>query len=230
MMLGIQSTQGYNPIRVKLYQQVAGAQESGGVARPFTQLMPSYNSPLFNLLGIKYVVSSKSLAELSPHGALAEIGLAFDTQGVKVWENSGVLPRVITATEIFLESDLPRAIVDGKMAPVDYRTTVVLQHRPETWGRPAQTQRSVANASVISYRNMRITVAVHTERDAIVVLNDLYYPYWRVYVDGRERELLQANYMFRGVHVKPGEQKVEFRFEPFSVSAIKGTFARLTSR
>jgi hypothetical protein len=233
MMLGIQSTQGYNPIRVKLYQQVAGAQESGGVARPFTPLMPSYNGPLFNLLGIKYLVSYKSLAELSPHGPLAEFGLAFDAEGLNVWVNPGVLPRVLTATEIFLEPDLPRAIADGKLAPVDYRTTVVLQHLPKTWSGAAQTQRSAiplrsqgeVSASLISYRNMQITLAVQAERDAIVVLNDLYYPYWRVYVDGHERELLQANYMFRGVHVKAGEQKVEFRFEPFSVPAIQGTLA-----
>jgi hypothetical protein len=233
MMLGIQSTQGNNPIRVKLYQQVAGAQESGGVARPFTQLMPSYNVPLFNLLGIKYVVSSKSLVELSPPGALAEFGLAFEAEGLKVWENPRVLPRVIVATDIFLEPDLPRAIVDGKVAPVDYRTTVVLPHLPKTWGRAAAVPspgHEEVRASVISYRNMQVTVAVHAERDAIVVLNDLYYPYWRVYVDGQERELLQANYMFRGVHVKPGEQNVEFRFEPFSNSAIKGTLARVANR
>jgi len=189
--------------------------------------MPSYNGPLFNLLGIKYVVSSQSLAELSPPGALAEFSLAFEAEGLKVWQNPGVVPRVITATEIFLEPDLLRAIVDGKLAPVDYRATVVLQHLPESWGRVGHGE---ASASLISYRNMRITLAVHAERDAIVVLNDLYYPYWRVYVDGHERELFQANYMFRGVHVKAGEQKVEFRFEPFSSSAIKGTLARLANR
>jgi len=238
MMLGIQSTQGYNPIRSKLYQQVAGAQESGGVARPFTPLMPSYNGPLFNLLGIKYVVSSKSLAELSPPGALAEFGLVFNAEGLHVWENPNVLPRVITATEIFVEPDLHRAIVDGTLALVDYRRIVVLQHLPKTWSRVAPTQRSAVplrvhgevNDTLISYRNMQMTLAVKAEGDAIVVLNDLYYPYWHVYVDGHERELLQANYMFRGVHVKAGEQKVEFRFEPLSVPAIKGTFARLANR
>jgi len=226
MMLGIQSTQGYNPIRVKLYQQAAGAQESGGVARPFTALMPSYNSPLFNLLGVKYVVSSKSLADLSPQGALPEFNLAFDAEGIKVWENPGVLPRIITATKISLEPDLPRAIEHGKMPLLDYRTTVVLQHVPNTWD-PCHGEFS---ANLISYRNMQVTVAVQAERDAILVLTDLYYPYWHVYVDGRQRELLQANYMFRGVHIKAGEQKVEFRFEPFSVTAIKSTITRLASR
>lgn len=200
--------------------------------------MPSYGGPLFNLLGIKYVVSSKSLAELSPHGPLTEFGLVLDAEGLKVWENPRVLSRVITATEIVLEPDLPRAIADGKLAPVDYRTTVVLQHLPNTWGRAAQTERSAVplpghgevSASLISYRNMQITLAVQADRDAIVVLNDLYYPYWRVYVDGHERELLQANYMFRGVLVKAGEQKVEFRFEPLSIPAIKGTFAGRANR
>jgi len=231
MILGIQSTQGDNPMRVKLYQQVAGAQESGGVARPFTPLMPSYAGPLFNLLGIKYVVSSRSLSELSPNGALAELGLVFDAERLKIWENPGVLPRVIAATEIFLEPDLLRAIVDGKLAPVDYRTTVVLQHLPETWGPAVPLPgRGEVSTRLISYRNMQIILAVQGERDAIVVLNDLYYPYWRVYVDGHERELLQANYMFRGVHVKAGEQKVEFRFEPFSGPGIKGTWARLRGK
>jgi uncharacterized membrane protein YfhO len=73
-------------------------------------------------------------------------------------------------------------------------------------------------------------VGVQSERDVILVLNDLYYPYWRVYVDGGERELLQANYLFRGVYVKAGEHKVVFRFEPLSWPAIKGTVARLRKR
>ena len=238
MMLGIQATQGYNPIRVKLYEQVAGAQDSGGAVRPFTPLMPSYHGPLLNLLGIKYIVSSRTLAELSTHGATAPFKLALGAERLRVWENPDVLPRVLTATEIFLEPDLPRAITDGKMAPVDFRTTVVLQHLPQTWAGIALAGRSAVplpghgevSANLLSYRNMEITLAVRAERDAIVVLNDLYYPYWRVYVDGHERELLQANYMFRGVHVKAGERNVVFRFEPLSAPAIKGTFARLANR
>jgi uncharacterized membrane protein YfhO len=70
-------------------------------------------------------------------------------------------------------------------------------------------------------------VNVQARRDTIVVLNDPYYPAWRVYVDDEERDLLRANYAFRGVHVGPGVHKVAFRFEPFSLYAVRTTAARL---
>jgi uncharacterized membrane protein YfhO len=68
-----------------------------------------------------------------------------------------------------------------------------------------------------------VTIEAESPRDVIVTLHDLYYPYWKVYVDGQESELLQANYIFRGVYVPAGRHTVVFRFEPFSWSALKGT-------
>ena len=237
MIFGIHSTQGYNPLRYALYERSAGAQESFNFVRPFPPLMASYNAPLLNLLGVKYIASTKSLREIDHRVDEKRFPLVLDEEGIKVWQNLEVLPRILTATAIYVEPDLDRAISEGKMAPVDYQSNVVLQHLPDTLSDRHQgygysvplTGQGKATARVLTYRNTEVVVAIQSERDVIVVLNDPYYPYWRVYVDDEERELLQANYLFRGVHVKAGERRVVFRFEPFSWPAVRGTVARLVS-
>jgi hypothetical protein len=235
MVLDIQSSQGYNPLRYRLYDRVAGAPESVGATRPFSPLLPTYNAPMLNLLGVKYIVSKKPVTEIDPNVQVERFPLVFDQDGVRVWHNSEALPRVLAATSLYVEPDLEGAIEGGRMAPLDYRSTVVLPHLPATLAGlngpansvmplPGQTP---AGVRLTGYGNNRVTISVESDRDTIVVLNDLYYPTWRVYVDGQEREMLQANYMFRGVHVRPGEHRVVFRFEPFSGPAFKGTFQRL---
>ena len=48
----------------------------------------------------------------------------------------------------------------------------------------------------------------------VVVLLDTYFPGWVVEVDGQERQLLRANYAFRGVEVSAADKEVVFRYAP----------------
>ncbi len=52
--------------------------------------------------------------------------------------------------------------------------------------------------------------------DRLLFVGDSYYPGWKVYVDGRERPLLRANYMFRAVALDAGEHNVRFIYDPLS--------------
>ena len=45
---------------------------------------------------------------------------------------------------------------------------------------------------------------------------DLYYPGWRVYVDGEESKIEQADYCLRAVALEPGEHHVEMVYAPWS--------------
>jgi len=230
MIFGIQSTEGYNPLRYSLYDRVAGAQPSVLDVRAFSNLMPGYNSPLLNLLGVKYIVSMKSLHEIDPAADEKHFPLVLDGK-IHVWQNPNVLTRVIAATAIYIEPDLDLAINAGTIAPVEFPSTVVLSHIPATLtGVESNAHvvhplpgRGEPRLHMRDYRNNEVTIDVASERDFILELNDPYYFPWRVYVDGHERELLQANYLFRGVHVKSGEHQVVFRFEPLSWPALRRT-------
>lgn len=44
----------------------------------------------------------------------------------------------------------------------------------------------------------------------VLVLSDIYYPGWRVYIDGEEQELLKANNAFMAVKTREGKNNIQF--------------------
>ncbi len=57
---------------------------------------------------------------------------------------------------------------------------------------------------------------VNFSGSGILVIADTWYPGWQVLVDGQERELLRANYLFMGVILDKGDHQVIFRYSPNS--------------
>ncbi len=57
-----------------------------------------------------------------------------------------------------------------------------------------------------------------SERDAILVLSESYYPGWEAEIDGTKAKVLRANYVFRAVCVPEGGHTVVFTFRPASFS------------
>ena len=60
----------------------------------------------------------------------------------------------------------------------------------------------------------RISFNVKTPNDGILISKERYNSNWKVKVGGEERELLNANLLFRGVFVEAGENEVVFEFAP----------------
>ena len=53
---------------------------------------------------------------------------------------------------------------------------------------------------------------MNATRPAVLRLADLWYPDWKVTVDGKPAPLLRADHALRAVAVPAGEHKIEFRF------------------
>jgi uncharacterized membrane protein YfhO len=47
-------------------------------------------------------------------------------------------------------------------------------------------------------------------------MSEAYYPGWKAYVDGREEEILRADYVFRAIPVGPGSHRIEVVYQPLS--------------
>jgi len=62
----------------------------------------------------------------------------------------------------------------------------------------------------------RVEIEVMTSGGAWLVLSDVMYPGWRVYVDDAEAKLHYADYLFRGVWVPQGTHEVDFSYQPRS--------------
>lgn len=62
---------------------------------------------------------------------------------------------------------------------------------------------------------------------ALLVLADVAYPGWRVWVDGRPGSIVTTNYVLRGVPLPEGARTVQFAFLPGSFTV--GMFATLVA-
>jgi hypothetical protein len=69
---------------------------------------------------------------------------------------------------------------------------------------------------IVAYRSNEVVIKVESGRGGVLVLSDLYYPGWKALVDGRERPILRADYLFRAVILGPGRHTVRFVYAPRS--------------
>jgi uncharacterized membrane protein YfhO len=65
----------------------------------------------------------------------------------------------------------------------------------------------------VSYSNNEIKLETSTSAPGYLVLSEVYYPGWKVEVDGRPAGLKRANYAFRAVFLPSGEHHVRFHFQ-----------------
>jgi hypothetical protein len=75
------------------------------------------------------------------------------------------------------------------------------------------------------YTNTEVDVDVEAPSGGILLLNDVCHPWWRATVDGKPREILKADVIFRAVSVPPGRHMVRFTFHP-----LAGAFAEITEK
>lgn len=67
-------------------------------------------------------------------------------------------------------------------------------------------------------KSNKITIYLELESNSegFLVLSEIYYPGWRVFVNGKEKEVLKANSLFRAVHISEQSNRIEFIFKPRS--------------
>ena len=111
-----------------------------------------------------------------------------------------------------LSAPLPRAFVIPAIPPVrrpEFESE--LAPRWETGSlQTASLRLSVAPADITSYEPEHVRVTVSSRENGMLVLTDLYHPFWRVVVDGRPADLTPALFLFRGVDVSAGTHRVDF--------------------
>jgi uncharacterized membrane protein YfhO len=71
---------------------------------------------------------------------------------------------------------------------------------------------STATATIQEKRNEYIKISAKTNATALLFISEIYYPYWKAYVDGKETEIIKANYAFRAVVIPAGTHTLEMKF------------------
>jgi hypothetical protein len=144
-----------------------------------------------------------AIGQEDPNGALG-VGYAPLAGALRAW----VVGQAITV------SGPVEALKAVSADSFDPSSTVVLEEPASgILGQPAP----VGLARVVDNHDPNeVIVEADSAGPAWLVLSDLFYPGWRVSVDGQEAHILRADYLFRCVELTPGRHQVVFRYEPAS--------------
>lgn len=148
---------------------------------------------ILNLLNTKYIVHGNAQTPMVQANPDA-FGNAWLVSDVKYTNNAN--------EEILALKDL------------DLRKTVVLSEK-------LNKQLNSDNSSTIQLTNYapnKLTYEANVSSPKIAVFSEIYYPHgWTVKVDGKEREILKANYFLRAVQLEKGDKQIVMEFNPSSV-------------
>ncbi|MCL4262565.1 MAG: flippase [Anaerolineae bacterium] len=220
-LFDLPDVRGYDSIIPKQYTNYMSAIEPQNEL-PFNRVQPivnwqSLNSPLLDVLGVKYVITAETIE-------LPKYHLAWQGEGLNVYENLGVAPRAYTLPQ------KQTAVVPDPLAALttqyDPRQFVVIAEN--NTGLPITNYRlPITNyqpADIIANSNIEVTVQTAVTKPSWLILNDSYFPGWKAFVKqvgaGEDAEqqvdITLVNGNFRGVRLEPGEWEVRFRYSPLS--------------
>ena len=213
MVRGWEATNGYNPLRIGLYDRLVAPGEQSWAAsqRQFPPSFDGYDSPLAKALGLTYLVLGEPLERMRGPATQPAADLLLGGPPVWIYRFAGAMPR---------------ARLFGRIQKLDgdaMRPEAHLPIEPSPLGGSANGSSAgiPGVASIESSRPGRIEVVATSTSGGVLVLHDTYYPGWLAEVDGRPASILRAFVLFRGVEVPAGTHRVTFRFAPFSFTNLR---------
>ncbi|MCX7670558.1 MAG: hypothetical protein N2439_10865 [Anaerolineae bacterium] len=190
-----------------------GLEDIDGIANPllladvarYWDNLGSRSTPLYDLLNIRYVIARKD----APFD-WSKFVLAFDGDPrLNVYENRNVLPRAFFVPQVQTVADHEAAWAAIHMPGFDPRVTAVVE--------AASNLQVAAGGQVEAIRPgpNRLTLQVTANGPAFLVISQVWYPGWEVWLDGRPAAPpWRTDYLFQGVVVPEGAHRIELRFAP----------------
>ena len=166
---------------------------------------------LYRLLGnlnVQYLVSQQQLP-----GAGISLLQYFPKYPLWLYRIEQVVPKVYLVPQSVEETDPMRSI--ARLAAPDFDPTKEVILDQPLYLKSSGNFNAVARVTAHSQTRMRVQASLN--KRGILVIADSFYPGWKVFVDGEEREIMRANFFFRAVQLTPGDHEVDFAYEPASL-------------
>ena len=139
-----------------------------------------------------------------------------EIDGATLYQNKMALPRALLVQGAEVATSPEEALLKLQSPDFDPRREVVLEGAGAPAARTTGTA-DVGQVRIVASGNNKVQLAVHATSSGFLLLNEISYPGWNAYLDGKQVRVWRANYLFRAIEVSPGEHDVEFRFEPDSL-------------
>jgi hypothetical protein len=165
------------------------------------------SSPLVDLLGVRWFLAGRD----HPPDGRGWTRVFTGPDNVDLWRNDEAFPRgfvVYGARVAHGDEAEARALADPSFKPD--RVAIV----DRDLGLPESSD-AVATPISALYRDSSLDLAVEvvTTRPGVLVLGEVWYPGWRLLLDGKPAELLRVDYALRGVQLPAGQHTVAMAIE-----------------
>jgi hypothetical protein len=195
---GFQDIQGYDPLILKRYMEYINRSQGLPPDRKIVNLhyIADFNNTLIRLLNLKYVVDCKEqrFRMVDPFIPRCWIVHHMDTKG-----KNEIL-------DFMLEDQFdPRKIVvfEKGNAPATFFPEEPIPGAHEKCG-------------ITDYGIDEIKLVAHMKSPGFLMMSEINYPGWQVYVDGKRKKIFTGNYLFRTVPLNAGHHDIHFTFNPLS--------------
>ena len=231
MVRGWEATNGYNPLRIGLYDHLVspGEQNWDVSQRQFPLSFNNYDCPLAKALGLTYLVLGSPLERLPGLSTLPPSELLLSGPPVWIYRIPGAMPRVRMLGEFGGEATRldrrPRGEASPNQALAEAQAASRLSTAPLL-----SAESSPGIAKIVSAAPGRVEVATTSASRGLLMLHDLYYPGWTAEIDGKATPILRADVLFRALEVPAGTHHITFRFVPFSLGNLRAALNAVLGR
>lgn len=201
----LQSAEGYDPLYLQSYAQYVASLERGkaDITEPFgfnRIISPqNYNSKLFDMLNIKYVLTINPVES-------DKLKLVFSEGETKVYENLTVSQRYYCAQTI--ETGNSKNEVLQKLYSTTGTGAVVSQDDFKAF----DLKNNYVEGSVeqVKYSENKVILQSDNPSVCYLVFGDVNYPKWHAEIDGKAQPIINTNFLFRGLVVPSGKHTITF--------------------
>lgn len=218
MLFGLSDIQGYNPIQPRRFVDFMTALNGHAQEYHEANVYPSgLTSPLLNLLNVRYIVVPARIPANRPDlmSLIDRWPTVYQDAAVRILENQDALPRawLVHASQQATAPDVLRLLASGSIDP----RQVALVETPAPNLSPTSDVGDEHVTVTLSTPD-RLQLSVRADGNTLVMVSETYDSDWRAYVDGRPVGIVRADYLFRAVPVPAGVHRVEFRYQPPSLT------------
>lgn len=147
--------------------------------------------PVLSMLNCRYIIVSGDYPPVRNNWALG---------------NAWFVSKTVDASDA-------RAALES-LAYTDPRTTAVIKGHNNEYMQADSTESIV----MTEYSPKRLKYRSNSSSERIAVFSEIYYPAgWRAYIDGKQTDILCADYLLRALEIPAGNHEITFEFEPDSM-------------
>jgi len=181
---------GYSAVKPRSYQDIM-------------DVVGPVNNTLWNMLGVKYIVTEKPLYTQG-------FTTLHQSDNLYVHRNDNALPRIyfVDSVRQKLPMEILYAIKEELFKP---KEVAYIEKADLKIDKPD----SSVYAKIIGYSDEKISLDVNASGNNFLFFGTTYMPNgWKAFIDGNQTNIYRSNYGFQGIVISQGKHNVEFVYEP----------------